>query len=348
MEFVITNNLGQVLVANLDAGERLGQLLSCQRQVENVTCIQTSKSLKQGVIDEGDYILYLSCEDSNLTNKIFKHYLNFFKVIAREIVNSIDSTRAKENQKTRRLKHNLINYNAGILLELYRLFSQEKFKQGANHVDVIQQVIKQDPRSAAFAFLKVLKNSNLMKAEFDVYEMLDQESPYLDFSEHQIHKVVMLTINPFWLDLIEKGVNIIVQPFFESISIDYKTISVALSHIFDNATKYVLSNSDFKIFFENNSDCIKISFDMISLKIEPQEVEFLFEENKSGFWAEKLGLSGDGIGMFVINKLIKLNHGQVNVKPNIDKSKAVNSMGLPYENNVIELILPKVHQGFIE
>ena len=68
--------------------------------------------------------------------------------------------------------------------------------------------------------------------------MLDQENPYLDFSEHAIHKVVLLTLNPFWLDLVENGVNINIQPFYDRTILDYKTMSVSLCHIFDNITSF--------------------------------------------------------------------------------------------------------------
>ena len=341
MEFVVSTLSNEVVLSNIKDSIRFKQLLSCTKEVENVICDSKNLKIRQGRVINENYILYISTYDQNITNKIFKHYFNFFKSIASEAILNIDASKARESQRTRRLKHNLINYNTGNLQELYRVFSQESFKNGNNHLDVIQEVIKNNTRKAAYAFLRVLKNSNLMKAEFDVYEMLDQDNPLLNFSEHPIHKVLTLTINPFWLDLIEKKVNINIQTFHEKITIDYKTMSVALSHIFDNATKYILPGSEFKIHFEDKADSIKIIFDMLSLKITSDELEDIFKENVSGKFADENDLSGDGLGMFISKKLIKLNNGDIKFLLNVRPHLAKEFDGLPYQNNILEITLGK-------
>ena len=253
----------------------------------------------------------------------------------------MELTKSKESQKTRRLKHNLINYNANIQQELYKLFPQNLFKNEKNHLDIIENIVNKSSEKSAFAFLKILKNSNLMKNEFDVYEMLDQENPYLDFSEHPIHKVVLLTLNPFWLDLVENGVNINIQSCYGRTALDYKTMSVSLSHIFDNITKYILPESDLNISFEDTSKYIKLVFDMISLRVEESELENIFTENVSGKWSENTGLAGNGIGMFVVKRLVLLNKGTVAFRSFVDKSKSVIFENVPYDNNIIEIKLNK-------
>lgn len=341
MEFIITNSHNKVIETNITNTNLIQQILTCNKSTEIINCPVLKRKRRQGVSSLPNFSIYLSSDDTKITNKIFKHYLDAFKLLAEDVVRSIETAVNKESQKTRRLKHNLINHNTNILQEIYKLVSQDQFKNGNNHQDVIQGMIQKDTRKAAYAFLKVLKYSNLMKAEFDVYEMLDQDNPFLDFTEHPLHKVVILTINPFWLDLIEKKVVITIQQFTERITIDYKSVSVALSHIFDNATKYVLPYSEFRITFENYLDHIVIKFDMISLKVEHDELESIFKENVSGKWALRTNLSGDGIGMFMIRKLIRLNRGEVIFKVNADPSRNVIYDNLPYENNVIQIIIKK-------
>ena len=180
-----------------------------------------------------------------------------------------------------------------------------------------------------------------MKAEFDVYEMLDKENPDLDFYEHNIHKVIVLTLNPFWLDLVENKINIEIQPSKEKVNIDYKTISVALSHIFDNAAKYIMPNTEFKISFKSEERFINIEFNMISLKVEHDELDEIFSEEISGHWSEELELAGDGVGMYMIKKLIELNKGTVDFIANFDKSKVIKYNNIPYENNKIIINLRK-------
>src|SRR5690606_421850 len=146
-----------------------------------------------------------------------------------------------------------------------------------------------------FAYLKILKSSNLMKAEFEVYEMFNNDDPYLDFTDHQIHKVIILTLNPFWLDLVERHININIQSSYEKVYIDYKSISVALSHIFDNVSKYIMPSSELKIWFHSDDEYVSLFFEMISLKVEDDELNKIFNETNSGRWAVDAELSGDGI-----------------------------------------------------
>ncbi len=341
MEFIITNFNKKIISTNINSADLIQEVLKCEKETEIVNCPLSQKKRRQGVQKKHNYLLFLTNYDATITNKIFKHYFRSITLLADEVIKNIEISKEKESQKTRRLKHNLINHNSNILQELYKLFSQEQFKNGANHLDLIENVISKDVRKSAYTFLKILKNSNLMKAEFDVYEMLDQENPYLDFVEHPIHKVVILTINPFWLDLIEKKVVINIQPFNERIVIDYKTISVALSHIFDNATKYVMPHSEFKVIFENTNDTIIIKFDMVSLEVEDYELTEIFKENVSGRYAIENELAGDGVGMYMIKKLVKLNNGSVSFSKNVDISKKRVYNTLSYENNVIEIRLNK-------
>ena len=249
--------------------------------------------------------------------------------------------KSKESQKTRRLKHNLITHSSNILQELYKLFPQDSFRNGCNHLNNIENVIKKDTNKAAYTYLKVLKNSNLMKAEFDVYEMLENENPYLDFSRHSIHKVLILTLNPFWLDLVEQNVNINIDQFHGTVTIDYKSVSVVLSHIFDNMSKYIMPHSNLHISFKEESENVLIKMEMTSLKIEPTEIDNIFTENYSGVWAKKLDLDGDGIGMYVVQKLAKLNKGNVFFEINFDDKSTIFLDGVPYENNRINVELKK-------
>jgi hypothetical protein len=341
MNFLIKNNLGQTIATNISDIRIINQIINCNDKVESIKCVVTGKLKRQGVEINNNFSLFLTSDDPKITNKIFGHYFNAFSILAKDVIENIDIVKSKESQKTRRLKHNLINHNTNILQELYKLIPQDSFKGGANHIDIIQNGIIKDVKKTAFTYLKVLKSSNLMKAEFDVYEMLDNDNIYLDFYEHKIHKVIVLTLNPFWLDLVENKINIEIQPSMEKVNIDYKTISVALSHIFDNASKYIMPNTEFKISFIPGYQFISVEFNMISLKVESDELDKIFSEEISGHWSEQLELAGDGVGMYMIKKLIEFNNGEVEFIANFDKSKAIKYNNIPYENNKIIIKLKK-------
>lgn len=340
MHYLIQNHQRQIILTNIDNESILNSLKKCKSECERVFCEELNLYRRQGSIKLSSHDMFVYTTEE-MTNKIFKYHINGIKIIGEFIDSNITVVKELESQKTRRLKHNLINHNSNILLELYKLVPQDAFRNGNNHVETIESIIRNNGRKAAFTYLKVLKSSNLMKAEFEVYEMFNTEKPYLDFTDHPIHKVIILTLNPFWLDLVEEKVSIIIQSTYEKVNIDYKSVSVALSHLFDNAAKYIMPHSELNIWFQSSSDFVSIYFDMISLKVEENEIEQIFSESNSGKWAIDADLNGDGIGMFFIKKLIILNFGEILFINNHEKKDTVNYNGLPYENNRIIIKLKK-------
>jgi signal transduction histidine kinase len=342
MDYIIKSTSGQIISTNIKNEEIINELVKCNIDCERLFCQICNKYKRQGRVILDSVIVYVNTYDDSITNRIFKNRLDGISIIGKLIDLELSNVKNQEGQKTRRLKHNLINHNSNILLELYKLVPQDAFRNGGNHVDLIEDLLKKDTRKAAFTYLKVLKSSNLMKAEFEVYDMLNTDKPYLDFTEHQIHKVLILTLNPFWLDLAEQKVSLNIQPFYEKVYIDYRSISVSLSHIFDNAAKYVMPHSELLIKFNNADEFVEIVIEMTSLKVEPHELEHIFKESNSGKWATVLDLNGDGIGMFMVKKLIEFNQGIVQFIANHDEKGAIIYNGVPYENNKIIIKLTKL------
>jgi len=341
MKYLITNKLGQIIVSNSDVQEIETEIIHCNSDCERILCKYTNEFRRQGVHKTESYNYYLYSYDKKLTNRIFKFYLDAFSILAIHLEKDLIVQKSKESQKTRRLKHNLITHSSNILLELYKLFPQDYFRNGNNHLDNIKNIIEKDISKAAYTYLKILKNSNLMKAEFDVYEMLENENPYMDFSKHPIHKVLLLTLNPFWLDLVERNIVIDIDQYHGTVTIDYKSVSVILSHIFDNMSKYIMPHSTLHILFKEEDEKVQIQMEMTSLKVEPTELKNIFTENYSGHWAKKLDLGGDGIGMYVIQKLTRLNNGNVYFEINVDNKDTIFLNSKPYENNRIIIELKK-------
>lgn len=340
MKYLILNNNNSVVLTNISDHEFLSEIQKCQKDYERVNCPVTKNWRRQGRIQLLNHIIFVTTEEE-ITNKIFKHKLSGIRILGDLLDSSLSKIKDTEGQKTRRLKHNLINHNSKVLQELFKLIPQDKFKADSNHVDIIQHLITSNPRKAAFTYLKVLKSANLMKAEFEVYEMFNTENPYLDFLDHPIHKILILTLNPFWLDLVEKQIDIKIDSCFDRVNIDYKSISVAFSHIFDNTSKYIMPHSYLYISFNSDGADVCVQFDMKSLKVEENEVADLFKESNSGKWATELDLNGDGIGMFAIKKLLELNHGSIYFKKDFNNSGELLLDGIPYENNRIVVKLKK-------
>lgn len=328
---------GKILYTNLPEDYNFQ---SPTNKIETVFCTHKHVNRRQINIINNEYDLYFASYDEEITNKIFKHYINAFEMVIPIVLKTQDDVAKLDTQKARRLKHNLINHSTKIQQELYKLVSQEKLIGGNNkQIEIIEEVIKKKLKEAAYAYLRILKSINLMKAEFDVYDMLHSSTPYVDINKHPIHKVIMLGMNTFWLDFLEKNVIVSIEDSSETVSIDYKSFSVALSHIFDNAVKYTCPNSEFTITFHRKDNWLRVQFTMLSLRVSSDEIDKLFIENYSGQWAEKLELAGTGIGMNIIKRIMTLNRGKVSFYNNIDPNRAIKKNGIPYEINqlLIEL-----------
>lgn len=300
-------------------------------EVSTVLCQSRKINRRQIIITGTTFKIYFASYDENITNKIFKHYVDSIKDLLPVLLKASEEVLKLDIQKSKRLKHNLVNHTSKIHQELYRLVSQDDLQKSRQlQLEKIEDAIKKRPRDAAYIYLRVLKSINFMKAEFDVYEMLHTPDPFLDFNKHLIHKVIMLALTPFWLDFLENNITISIEPSAENILIDYKSFSVGLSHIFDNAIKYCAPGSEVFINFNRVENWFIIYFTMTSLQLEDDELKNIFVENYSGKWAQKLDVAGTGIGMFVIDKLIKLNKGTVEFKSNIDPTIAFKRNGVPY------------------
>ena len=143
----------------------------------------------------------------------------------------------------------------------------------------------------------------------------------------------------FFLELIDKKVNINIGDSDEKVWIDFPTFSVVLGHILDNAVKYTAENSTLNISFLKTSEHVSIQISMNSILVQEEEINNIFEENYSGYWATETELNGHGIGMFYAKKLIELNKGEIIFTPGTESYRL---NGIPYAKNIITIKLNRV------
>lgn len=341
MYFRFYSNKGVVLCSNLPT-ELLEECKNCTVEYERKQCSVRNIIKRHGKKEFPDGYVYLCYYENNITSKIFNRHLKMSELQFPYFLESYKELQQKEQQTIRRLKHNIVTYNSNITQELYALISQDTLsrKNAKEQIATISNYISKNPKETTAAFIRILKNSNLINSEFNVFDLLVTENiSELDFDSHSIHKVILLSLQPYWLDFQELEVNINIGACKEKVHIDYSSISVALCHIFNNATKYISINSLLDISFSETSDYINITFSMLSLHVEKYEENKIFEESYSGIWANKACLQGNGIGMFYVKKLVELNKGKVAFIPGDEINFQLK--GIPYSRNKILIQLPK-------
>jgi len=303
-------------------------------KVDNLSCCKEKRK-----IDSTSWI-YLCIIDNNITRKIFQRHLDFLISIFPELLaNKLDSTE-KNAEAIRRLAHNISGYTAKIQDQLesiipHNINNSYNWRTALNN---LKESLQSNNISASRSIFHIYKNVQLIKAEMDVYDIMNSDLGTLNITEHQIRKVVDLTLQSFFLDFLDKNVNIQQGTSKEYVLIDFPTFSVVLGHILNNAVKYIAENSTLDINFEKNkTNALLIRFRMTSILVSSDEHNKIFNESYSGKWVIQAGLQGHGFGMYYAKQLIEKNHGTLNFIPGVIKYKL---NGIPYADNIIEICLP--------
>jgi signal transduction histidine kinase len=282
--------------------------------------------------------------DKTKTTKLFREKIDalsyaFYDLIIPRKQYEIDAKQI-EQQRVNRLVHNLTSLNAHNIQEIDDFIPQELLASNYQELlKYIQEQIKKDSKNAALMFLRIAKHNVHMKSEFSIYKKLDRLDAALEPTMNPIRKVILNVLHTFFIDFTNQNIYVYVAEFRGRVKIDYESIQVALYHLIENATKYTMSDSNVEINFEERQTEIDVEFKMTSLYLDDEEVEKIFIEGYSGKVAKECKLNGDGIGMWQINRMMKLNEGRIkfiNGKDIIEtrnKKFATNTIILTFKKN---------------
>lgn len=305
-------------------------------------CILTSKKIRHGKISNENGIAYLITYETELISKprYFKEKLNVYS----EHLIDINNIKIKLTQdiqaNNRRLIHNITSFNGHNIQELYLVVPEEKISKDYRQVkDTIKTYLLKDPDAVADAFLRIAKNSIAMKSEFTVFKKLDGGTATLQKQPHYIRKVILTVLHVFYQDFKELDVYVLIEENVNQISFDFETIRVALYHLIDNTAKYILNNSQLKVrFVENIEDkSFSVLLEMISLEIKPTELDDILKEGYSGSLAKQISKNGDGLGLYIVNKILNLNNARLLIHINQLPYFSKKIDGINYVRNTFEI-----------
>jgi len=318
----------------------------CETLSKKIKCKALNEVRRRGksISDEGFVYFCTSNNDLLKSSRTFKSEIDG---LARTTLKLKEIRETISNQKkndVRRLIHNLTSLNAHTIQEMYSIVPQEEMtKDWKKQLDVIQKFLLKNPKESSMAFLRIVKNIFAMKTEFSVFNILIDGKHNIKRKPHNIRKVMLNVYHTFFQDFNDKGLQLRIEHNNTYLTIDYESFRVALYHILQNATKYCLDDSTISIKFRDRKDSYDIILEMTSLLIEPAELERIFDENYSGYYAKKSGLDGDGIGMGTAKKLLDLNNADLIVR-RVEPQREIKSDDLIYTQN--EFII-KVNKEFV-
>lgn len=284
--------------------------------------------------------VYMCTFDQNVTRKIFDYYFDAFLMMYSSLNVRLQEMVQTNTSSIRRLQHNVNTYNAKIQDDLEELVSIEDIseKDWKKIIEIVDQTVIRNTRKTAITLLKIAKNAALVSAEMDVYDYLQNSKGMLDFHRHPIHKVVKLSLQPFFLDFLEKKISVEIGACKDYVKIDFSSVSVVLGHFWNNAVKYSVKDAKIGIEFSSDNNNVIMKVSMASLQITDEDYENMYEEGYSGYWAKIQALDGSGIGMYYIKRLMNLNKGDFSIERG-NNNFLVD--GIPYSTNTFSFFFVK-------
>ena len=330
-------------IGNLDP-DCIGCAQACSIGSEIVKCRVTGKRRRRGLTEMPLGKLYLCTDEAIKSSRLFREKIRAFSEIIPSVTQARKEATRQASDDVHRFIHNLITLNARTIQAIHRVVPQEDFNQ-ENREDLIKAVSNKLSLSidqTVLLVINILKNANLEKTEFAVYAKFLEKEP-ASLNSHPIHKIVMLVLNTYWWEVLkEKDVSVRVGDCRENVLVDYEIIVASLVHLLDNTTKYILPESQLKISFETTSDAVNLVLDMISLRIHADEIDSIFCEGFSGKEPQKIGLQGEGRGLYIVDRLLALTNSAIKVERDVNKERRVSRMSFDFENNIFRLSMPRV------
>ncbi len=301
------------------------------------------KEARFKIIERGERVFtFFSNNETHIkSSSKFISEVDYFFSLFDSIEKEIKTIEEKHNSSLRMLSHNLTKYVAQSLQQVELLIPQHEiikknWKDKKRHAE---SIVERHPKETAEAILKLAKHAQGMKTEISIHSKLLSATPQLKIEKHNIHRVIMNSLYFFFPEFTDKNIEVLHYHSTAETKFDYESFSVALYHIFENATKYCKENSKLIISTQDLEKEFLIQFSMLSLQILHNERGLIFVDGHRGSKATQYSIPGNGVGMFVISEIMKMNKGRIDLKTMKDSFCVVND--IPYENNIIEVFLPK-------
>jgi hypothetical protein len=289
-------------------------------------------------ISENGLIIILAIDKKYVnSSRLFSDLLKMSLIMLNNIVSHRNRISLNQDEYVQELIHNLTSLNTYNVQELQSLIPQNILSQNINkQKDVIKKIVNEKPNITTDTLLKLIKYNYAMKVEFSVFEKTVMQNPTIQKLEYSVREIILSVLQIFIEDFDEKKISVSVDYNQRRIHIDYEILFVSLFYLFENAVKYCCSHSDFKVIFKEEQNNYIVIFEMMSLRIEDEEVERLCDKKFRAKSAIALTSEGKGIGMSRILKTLKLNSGEFEIVPRI-AGKAKTRNNLQYELNQFKI-----------
>ncbi len=303
--------------------DSVGEIIATN--ANNINLLKDLNKKKEFFSPAGSLVIISDEEDMYNSSKIFTKVGNLTHNAFDSIYEHFRKQIIAQSHTLKKIQGKLIQKTEGVLHGTnYNLAENYEEQQ-----EIILNKIKENPIEIAdsliYLYKRVFELSAHM-ASFEVLHMGEQIDP--DLKLHNIRRLIINILHGFEDNLKELEIT----PYFSfkddfaelnKIQADYKMINAAFYNLFDNAIKYVKPNSRIEFHLEEELDQLRFIISMISLRIDQDELDKVFTLGYRGRNCKDN--NGNGVGMYVIKKSLKLNNIKIKIEPDYKKMEKYNN-----------------------
>jgi hypothetical protein len=273
------------------------------------------------------------------SSKLFRDLMDMIEQAMITVINFKNTFSLNQNEYVQGLLHNLTSINTYNIQDIFALIPQQVLTENLNtQHQVLRKIVAEQPNVTANTLLKLIKSNYAMKIEFSVFEKTVMKNPNIQKSDYSIREIVLSILQIFIDDFENHHISVSLDSNPKRLFLDYDTLFVSLYYILENAVKYCMPSSKFKIFLvEDGLTNFALIFDMISIKIDADEITKLTTKNYRSTNAVKLTPKGAGIGMHRVLKTLRLNNAKLEIIPRYTDT-AFDRNGNIFEHNRFKVI----------
>lgn len=317
----------------------LGNEISKSEKLEVEIFNKKTKARIGKLKNENGIVIALSIEERYVnSSSLFSELLKLSIISLDNIITFRNNFSLNQNEYVQDLVHNLTSLNTYNVQELESLIPSKILTQNINtQKDVIKNIITEKPIVTANTLLKLIKYNYAMKVEFSVFEKTIMHNPKVQKQELSIREIILSILQVFIQEFEQRNIIVSIDNNEKRFHVDFEILFVSLFYILENAIKYCCRNSNFKILLKEEQNKFIVIFDMLSLRIEDDEVAKICQKKFRAKSAILHTEDGKGIGMSRVLKTLKLNNAEIEIVPRVsDYTKTKGN--LIYEHNQFKII----------
>ncbi|MEE1063338.1 MAG: ATP-binding protein, partial [Paludibacteraceae bacterium] len=129
-----------------------------------------------------------------------------------------------------------------------------------------------------------------------------------------------------------------VKEYDEKVVFDFTVIRFIFYHLIANAVKYIKPKSILSVVFDEDNTNNIVTFSMTSYHIYKEDLDKIYTEGYSGKIAVEQKTAGLGLGMYLVDIMVKLHNAKLVINP----GEEINKIGkIMYSQNEFILYIPK-------